>query len=145
MAIQDPRISGLRYKGSIKHKRWRPGGGYGTLCPDWTHRADNQGFSGDPRNHPWRRTRAHDLFEASIEGEDGRRYATERGIAFVAVSSNDGTWHGFPITWNEVPVHIQNRLVVSGQITRSRMKRQMRHQRTVIRHDIKWALNSDDE
>ena len=51
MAIRDHGMNGVRYRGSIKHKRWRPGGGYGTLCPDWTHRADGRGFSGDPRNH----------------------------------------------------------------------------------------------
>ena len=75
------------------------------------------------------------------EGEGGRRYATERGIAFVAVSSNDGTWHGFPITWSEAPVPVQDRLVESGRVTRRRMRRY----RTAGRHDIEWALNSDDE
>jgi hypothetical protein len=81
------------------------------------------------------------LLETSLEGEGGRRYATGRGIAFVAVSSNDGTWHGFPIPWNDVPIPVQDRLVESGRVTR----RQMRRYRTADRHDIKWALNSDDE
>ena len=129
------------YKGSLKHKRWRPGGGYGTLCPRWTHEADGQGFAGDSVQHPWRRTKAHHLLETSMEGEDGRRYATERGVAFVALPSNDGTWHGFPVAWDEVPAHVQDRLVKSGQVTR----RQMRHYRRLDRRDIEWALSSDDE
>ena len=141
MAIRDHGMNGVRYRGSIKHKRWRPGGGCGTLCPDWTHRTDGRGFSGDPHSHPWPRTKAHELFETGIEGGDGRRYATERGIAFVAVSSNDGTWHGFPVAWSEVPVHMQDRLVESGRVTR----RQMRRYRAAGRHDVEWALNSDDE
>ena len=87
-------MTAVRYRGSIKHKRWRPGGGYGTLCPEWTHQVGSRGFSGDVQGHPWQRTKAHELFEPSLECEDGRRYATEGGIAFVAVSSNDGTWHG---------------------------------------------------
>ena len=131
----------MRYRGSIKHKKWRPGGGYGTLCLEWTHQVGRRGFAGDVRRHPWQRTKAGELFEASLEGEDGRRYATERGIAFVAVSSNDGTWHGFPIPWDDVPVHMQDRLVESGRVSR----RQMRRYRTADRRNIEWALKSDDE
>lgn len=134
-------MSAVRYRGSIKHKRWRPGGGYGTLCPEWTHDADGRGISGDIQSHPWSRTKAHELFEASLQGEDGRRYATERGIAFVAVSSNDGTWHGFPIAWDDVPVEIQDSLVNSGRVNR----RQMRRYRNANRRNIRWALSSDDE
>ena len=131
----------MRYRGSLEHKRWRPGGGFGTLCPDWTHRAGSQGFSGNLQRHPWRRTKAHDLLQDSLCDENGHRYATERGVAFMAVSSNDGTWHGFPVPWSEVPVHIQDRFVASGRVTR----RQMRRYRTAGRHDIEWALDSDDE
>lgn len=134
-------MSSLQYRGSIKHKRWRPGGGYGTLCPEWTHKVGSRGFFGDTQRHPWPQTKAHELLETSLEGEGGRRYATGRGIAFVAVSSNDGTWHGFPIPWNDVPIPVQDRLVESGRVTR----RQMRRYRTADRRDIKWALNSDDE
>ena len=134
-------MSAVRYRGSIKHKRWRPGGGYGTLCPEWTHEVAGRGFSGETQRHPWPRTKAHELFRDSLQDEDGRRYATERGIAFAAVSSNDGTWHGFPIVWDDVPVHIQDRLVESGRVTR----RQMRRYRTADRRNIVWALNSDDE
>ena len=100
-----------------------------------------RGSSGDTQRHPWQRTKAHELFEGGVEGEDGRRYATERDIAFVAVSSNDGTWHGFPIVWDDVPVHVQDRLVESGRVTRRRMRRY----RTADRRNIVWALNSDDE
>ena len=93
----------LRYRGSLKHKRWHPGGGYGTLCPNWTHQAGEKGCSGNTESHAWQRTAAHEMFEASTLAEDGRRYATRNGIAFVAVNSNDGTWHGYPIPWQDVP------------------------------------------
>lgn len=53
------RMPSLRYRGSIKHKRWRPGGGYGTLCPKWTHNAATRGLAGDTSNHPWEETQAH--------------------------------------------------------------------------------------
>ena len=57
-----PNTTNLRYRGSIKHKRWRPGGGYGTLCPDWTHSAPAQGFAGDSHAHPWADTEAHAMW-----------------------------------------------------------------------------------
>ena len=63
----------MRYRGSLKHKSWRPGGGFGTLCPEWTYRADGQGFAGDIDRHPWSRTRVHEMFDDSIGGGDGRR------------------------------------------------------------------------
>ena len=59
----------------------------------------------------------------------------------MAVSSNDGTWHGFPIAWDDVPVEIQDSLVNSGRVTR----RQMRRYRNANRRNIRWALSGDDE
>ena len=84
------------YRGSQKHKNRPSRGLKGTLCPEWTHAASDGGFSGDPQLHRWIETEAHRLFEnASIVGE--RRFATDRGIAFEAKPTSDGTWHGFPI------------------------------------------------
>ena len=103
-----------RYKGSLKHKRWHPGGAYGTLCPNWTHEADGMGFAGNTETHPWQRTEAHEMFEQSTLADDGRRYATRRGIAFVAVDTNDETWHGYPIPWQDVPPAIRRESSFEG-------------------------------
>ena len=84
----------LRYRGSIKHKL-RPGGGFGTLCPNWTHRASSHGLAGDPANHPWEETQAHAMLAESVL-EGGRRYATRRNIAFVAVPSGTALGMAFP-------------------------------------------------
>ena len=103
----------LQYRGIIKHKLWHPHGGFGTLCPRWTHQAASQGFAGDPYRHPWRKTEAHAMLAESIPHR-GRRYATRRGIAFVALDSGDGTWHGYPVPWTEVPDKVRNALVNGG-------------------------------
>lgn len=50
----------LQYKGSAKHKRWRPGGGYGTLCPRWTRETSSGSFAGDTESHPWEETRLYE-------------------------------------------------------------------------------------
>ena len=128
----------LQYRGTIKHKRWRPGGGFGTLCPRWTHEASSQGFAGDPHGHPWEETHAHAMFAESVLVEDGRRYATRRGIAFVAVCSGDDTWHGYPVPWQDVPRNVRDAFVCEGRVTRRETRR------TVNRANIRWALGSDD-
>ena len=133
-----PNTTNLRYRGSIKHKRWRPGGGYGTLCPEWTHGAPAQGFAGDPHAHPWADTEAHATLAESMLGEDGRRYATRRGIAFAAVNSGDGTWHGYPVPWRQVPKAICDTLIERRRVTRREVRR------PVDSHDIRWALGSED-
>ena len=70
--------------------------------------------------------------------EDGRRYATRKGIAFVAVFSGDGTWHGYPVPWQDVPRNVRDAFVGEGRVTRRQMRR------TADRADIRWALESDD-
>ena len=128
----------LHYRGTIKHKHWRPGGGYGTLCPKWTHEASSGGFAGDPHSHQWEETQAHSMLTASVSAEDGRRYATRRGIAFVAVSSGDGTWHGYPIPWRDVPRKVRDSFVSARRVRRRETRR------AVNAADIRWALGSDD-
>lgn len=130
-------VCALQYRGTIKHKRWRPGGGFGTLCPRWTHEAASQGFAGDPYSHPWERTEAHAMLAESVL-DGGRRYATREGIAFVAVPSGDGTWHGYPVPWQDVPRHIGDAFVSEGRVTRHQIRR------TVDGADIRWALGSDE-
>jgi hypothetical protein len=137
---QDIEKSSL-YRGILKHKEWKPNGGFGTLCPKWTHQAGDQGFAGDPYTHPWATTVAHELFSESCEDGQGHRYAARKGIAFKAQMSNDGTWHGYPVPWDDVPSEIQDRLIDKGQVTRREMKRQ----KAVSANDIRWALKSDAE
>jgi hypothetical protein len=131
----------LVYCGTLKHKQWSPGGGFGTLCPKWTHQAGEQGFSGDPYKHPWHLTTAHQLLSKSKADAAGIRYAAQNGIAFKAQTSNDGTWHGYPVPWDEVPSDIQDTLIDRGQATRRDMKRQQ----SIEMKSIRWALKSDEE
>ena len=128
----------LQYKGSVKHKRWRPGGGYGTLCPRWTHETSSGGFAGDNESHPWEETRAHAMLTESILAENGRRYNASRGVAFTAVDSGDGTWHGYPTPWKDVPRTVRDALIRKGRVTRRETRR------TIDEADIRWALGSDD-
>ena len=138
ITCQGNRMPSLHYRGTIKHKHWRPGGGYGTLCPKWTHEASSGGLAGDPHNHQWEETQAHSMLTESVSEEDGRRYATRRGIAFVAVSSGDGTWHGYPIPWRDVPRKVRDSFVSARRVRRRETRR------AVNAADIRWALGSDD-
>ena len=81
------------------------------------------------------------MLKRSIDAGNGRRYAVEGGIAFVALPSSDGTWHGYPVPWHDVPASIQDQLIEKGQATRL----QIRRQRRIDTHDVGWALSSDDE
>lgn len=91
--------------------------------------------------HCWRLTEAHTMFERAIDDGEGRRYAAGRGIAFVAHSTGDGTWHGFPVPWDDVPAEVQDQLVNGKQVTRRAIKRCKREDTTSPR----WALKSDEE
>ena len=130
-------VCALRYRGTIKHKRWRPGGGFGTLCPRWTHETSLQGFAGDPYDHPWERTQADAMLTESVL-DGGRRYATRKGVAFVADPSGDDTWHGYPVPWQDVPRNVRDAFVSEGRVTRHQIRQ------TVDGADIRWALGSDD-
>jgi hypothetical protein len=81
------------------------------------------------------------MFDAAVvDPATYHRYATMRGIAFEAKDTADGTWHGYPVPWEQVPAAIKDdwidqELVSSGQVDRyfSRQKK-----------DIHWALETDD-
>lgn len=131
------------YRGSPKHKDRPATGRKGTLCPEWTHTTEAGGLGNDITGHDWRKTEAHRLFEASEACPEGssRKFATSRGIAFAAVSSQDGTWHGYPVPWQEVPAELKDRWRDEGKVRRSELRRNMDR----LQHDIRWALESDDE
>lgn len=132
------------YRGSIKHKDRPARGRKGTLCPDWTHRtADGKRLGTEMDKHAWDQTEAHRLFMGSRpcpEGS-GRRFATSRGMAFVAVSTNDGTWHGYPVPWNDVPSELKSAWQSARLVSRRDLARYLDRPKD----DIRWALESDDE
>lgn len=131
------------YRGSLKHKK-RPGlGRKGTLCPEWTHATPAGAYGNDPFAHDWEKTVAHDLFAQSEPDPDGsgKRYATMRGIAFVAQSTADGTWHGYPEPWNRVPAELTAKWLDEGKVT----ARALRRYKDYPQDSITWALDGDDE
>lgn len=136
-------LSSLIYRGSTKHKD-RPGhGAKGTLCPEWTHNTSNRRLGTDPCDHPWSDTEAHRLLAESHVDPEGseKRYATAKGMAFVAQNTRDGTWHGYPEPWNKVPAALKDEWLDSGRVT----PRQLRQYSDFPRDRIRWALESDDE
>lgn len=128
------------YRGSIKHKR-RPGRGRkGTICPEWTHAATEQGLGVDAQDHAWSSTVAHRLFQrAVIDPGTGRRFNTERGIAFEAKSTGDGTWHGYPVPWNAIPAGIKDAWVATGVVTTGDLDRYFERPA----QEIYWAWEAD--
>ncbi|RAI39880.1 hypothetical protein [Rhodoplanes roseus] len=130
------------YRGSKKHKNRPATGRKGTLCPEWTHITD-VGLGNDVDTHPWEETQAGRLFENSLPCPDGsgRRFATARGIAFVAVPTNDGTWHGYPVPWQSVPAALKNRWQDEKLIRSRDLKRYMERPTD----EVHWALESDDD
>jgi hypothetical protein len=129
-----------RYRGSTKHKDRPLNERKGTLCPEWTHATAGGGFAADPFSHRWAETAAHRLFESATLSADGRRrFATERGIAFEAKPSADGTWHGFPIPWESVPPAILKQWKQDGKVSRQDMKLY----KPRGNGDLRWSLESD--
>lgn len=133
------------YRGSLKHKRRPARGQKGTLCPEWTHtREDNgQKLGLDPADETfkWELTPAGRLFKnATIEKGTGRRFAAEQGIAFEAKPSNDGTWHGYPIPWDDVPANVKDKLVAKSNVK----GKQLRAYASFSESDIDWALETDE-
>lgn len=129
----------MQYKGSLKHKN-RPGGAFGTICPEWSHQAGSTAFGVDIDAHPWQQSTAQELLDGSIDGYDGKRYATSNGVAFAAQPTNDGTWHGYPLPWNDVPRHVQRQFLEAKLVDRRAIRRQV-----VGQGDRRWALSSDDD
>lgn len=75
-----------------------------------------------------------------MDEASGRRYATAEGIAFEARPTADGTWHGFPIPWESVPVTIKNDWLRNGVVNSRQTKRYFHFDK----NDIHWAMATDD-
>lgn len=128
------------YMGSSKHKNRPVRGPKGTLCPEWAHRTSEVGLGDDVLAHPWGQTEASRLFNAAlVDPISGCRFATARGIAFEAKSTADGTWHGYPISWENVPDRIRRQWIDERRVTRREIKRFYHFDR----NDIHWALLTD--
>jgi hypothetical protein len=132
----------LIYRGSSKHKN-RPGHEQkGTLCPEWTHNTSLGGLGTDVYAHDWKQTKAAELFaRAEVDDASGRRYATAQGIAFEAKSTADGSWHGFPIPWENVPYGIKSSWLRSKTVSKREVKKFFQFER----NDIHWAMQTDAE
>jgi len=130
------------YRGSQKHKARPSDGVKGTRCPEWSHATPAGGLEYDMFRHSWRRTEAHELFVKSEESPagSGKRYATAHGVAFVAKETNDGTWHGYPVPWVDVPVELKNKWQDQGLVH----KRDLRHFWDRPKSDIDWAMETDE-
>jgi hypothetical protein len=74
-------------------------------------------------------------------GGSGKRYATARGIAFVAQETGDSTWHGYPEPWNKVPSDLKDKWLDEGKVTIASLKRY----KDFPKDNVVWALDSDDE
>lgn len=135
-------MSGSRYRGSQKHKNRPARGRKGTFCPEWTHNYAGGRYENNPSDHAWDRTLAHEIFEQSEADPDGsaKRYATMRGIAFAAQETGDGTWHGYPEAWNNVPAALKDKWLEEGKVTTKSLKLYM----DFPRGNVRWALESDD-
>lgn len=79
------------YEPNSKHKEpWQPGK-KGSLCA--LHET----------------ARAQDLLIQSIPHKD-KRYAVLDGKPFLGQNHRENKWHGYPVTWKEVPSELRPRL-----------------------------------
>lgn len=133
----------LVYRGSPKHKNRPATGRKGTLCPEWSHTAGAVRLQNDMEAHVWSATAARNLLaESELDPLGSRkRYATRSGVAFAGHDTKDGTWHGYPVPWNDVPSELKDRWRAEGRVTRKDLRRYSDRLDT----DIEWALESDDE
>lgn len=145
------------YRGHDKHKRRPTRGVKGSFCPEWTH--DNPGHTPlriDVFAFPWSASVAQQLLdesqiadgESTIDSEPALpRYATRRGMAFKAVPSNDGTWHGYPVPWEQVPGGIKDSWLRVGRVSRRDILkyslRNIQSRGSVVPNE--WAMENDSE
>jgi hypothetical protein len=62
-------------------------------------------------------------------------------VAFVAVRTDDKTWHGYPLPWQDVPAELKDRWREQGLVTRRDLNRYL----DKAPGDIHWALETDDD
>ena len=93
-------------------------------------------YESNPKHSdPWQRGRrgarcpsdidaelAQQLLAAS-ERSESKRYAVLEGRAFCAQQHGCDVWHGYPVGWVKVPVHIRQQWLSAGRLRRSEIKR----------------------
>ena len=110
------------YAGSPKHKEPWQRGRRGTLCPSWS------------------RSKAQEIFDASIPSNDGNaRFGVYDGWAFAAREDGTGVWHGYPVAWNEVDT-----VIVNDWIRQKTVKRSQVNRRWIFDDETLQALYHDD-
>jgi hypothetical protein len=93
------------YEPSKKHKRDSTTGRHGSICPPTAN--------------------GQELLDRSVA--DGRkRYATDGLEAFCAQEHRPDRWHGYPVSWDEVPGPVVAAWISTGQVERRTIRRAKR-------------------
>ena len=95
-----PRSAIPVYEPNPKHKLPWARGARGSLCPA----IDAQGLL--------------DGSETSTAAP-AKRFATDGRSAFCAVQHHPGRWHGYPVSWKEVPTPLRQKWLNEGRVRRS--------------------------
>lgn len=98
----------MEYEPNPKHKFPWQRGRRGSLCP-----------------HEIELDQAQALLDAS-EVDDAmprKRFVVDRATAYCALQHGPDRWHGFPISWREVPARLRRKWLNEGRITDRDMKR----------------------
>jgi len=138
--MNQPVAPPLLYRGSQKHKNRPIAERKGTLCPEWTHHVPIGSDLRDMAAHPWGCTQAHSLFQQAVElAGSWRRFATANGIAFEAKPTGDGTWHGYPVPWETIPVDVLQQWLNDKKVNRRQVRKHWRKDED----DLHWAIEAD--
>jgi len=95
----------MTYEGNPKHKEPWQTGRRGSLCPR----------SIDARM-------AQQLLEESVP-VGAARYAIWQSQPFCAREHRQGFWHGYPVSWREVPPEVRRDWQQKGLVRQSQIKR----------------------
>ena len=95
------------YESNPKHSQPWQRGARGSLCPRGIRRADAQQL----------------LDESVPDAGSDKRYATDGAFAYCAQLHLPDRWHGYPVTWGDVPLAIRRQWMNAGKVTRRIIKR----------------------
>lgn len=100
------------YAANPRHKQPWQVGARGTLCPpDVDGPALFESATTDPRS-PGKRY--------NTDGE--RAYCAHPDIKNSPDTTQVVTWHGFPVSWRDVPTTVQRQWITEGRIARLRLR-----------------------
>ena len=93
-------------------------------------------YESNPRHgKPWQRGRRGSLCPKTVSGETAqkllsgsavvgdKRYAVHDGRAYRAQEHGSDAWHGYPITWREVPESLRRIWLAEGRVRKRDMKK----------------------